>query len=74
MNKLYIMVWVKDEENSNDEGKWFYFKEDFNEGQFDNEIGYADYGIQVENNIIVSDSFNSINTGKIFSETYDINL
>jgi len=60
------MVWIEEEE------KWYYFIGDFNRGQFVN--GYSDYFIEVENNIIINDSYDHTNKGNIFKDCYDIKL
>lgn len=62
----YIMVWVEEEE------KWYYFINDFQESIFPN--GYVDYYIEVEDGIIKSDSWHRINVGRKFSECYSEKL
>jgi len=63
---IYTMVF----DDSNEE--WHYYKDDFNEEQFEN--GFMDYYILVENGIIKQDSYNKINKGKMFTECYNIAL
>lgn len=65
MKKFFILVWVEEEE------KWYYFKESFDETVFKD--GYVDYYVEVDDNsIIISDSFQISNIGKVFSECYDL--
>ena len=63
---IFILVWNDEEE------KFYYFKEKFDETQFKN--GCVDYEVTVKNNIIIEDTLNISNTGKLFSISYDINL
>ena len=63
---MYIMVF----DDSNEE--WHYYKDDFNEEQFEN--GFMDYYVVVENGVIKQDTYNKTNTGKPFSECYNIAL
>lgn len=64
--KTYVMVWQGEEE------KWYYFIGDFDEKQFEN--GYVDYYVDVEEGIIVNDTYSPRNEEKLFSETYDVAL
>lgn len=67
MNKeLYVMVWIEEEL------RWDYILGDFNETDYLN--GYTDYTIEVENNIIIGDTYNKLNVGKLFDNVYDKNL
>ena len=65
-NTVYIMVWIEKEE------KWYYFINDFDREQFVD--GYGDYYIEVKDGIIVDDSYNNTNKGKVFKDCYDIGL
>ena len=64
--ETYIMVWQGEEE------KWYYFIGDFDKKQFVD--GYVDYYIEVEEGLIIVDTYSPINEGKIFNQTYDKNL
>ena len=67
MLKTFIMVWIEEEE------KWYYFKEKFDETLFVN--GYVDYYIEIDDNtVIVNDSFKQSNIGKDFAEFYNLSL
>ena len=67
MLKTFIMVWIEEEE------KWYYFKEKFDETVFVN--GYIDYYIEIDDNtVIVNDSFKQSNIGKDFVECYNLSL
>jgi len=61
---IYIMVWIEEEE------KWYYFIGDFDREQFVN--GYGNYCIEVENDVVVDDSYNHENKGKNFKDCYDV--
>jgi len=63
-NTVYIMVWIEKEE------KWYYFINDFDREQFVD--GYGDYYIEVKNDIIIDDSYDNINKGKVFKDCYDV--
>lgn len=61
--ETHILVWIDEEE------KWYHFKEDFDESQFEN--GYVSYEIEIDSlGVIVKDDFNRDNKGKIFTECY----
>jgi len=63
--KTYILVFDEELET------WYYFLNDFDSKLFKN--GYVEYYVEVDNekDIIVSDTWNYNNVGKIFSETYN---
>lgn len=63
---LYIMIWIEEEL------KWYYFTNDFNSSQFPN--GYVVYYIEVNEDIIVSDSWEQSNEGKKIITCYDLAL
>lgn len=59
----YIMVWIHETE------KWHYFKESFDEKQFEN--GYVAYFIKVKDGIIISDTFHNDNVNHEFNGCYN---
>lgn len=64
--KTYVMIWQSEEE------KWHYFVKDFDKNLFKN--GYVDYYIEVEDGLIVSDTYASKNIGQLFNQSYDVRL
>lgn len=63
MKKTFILVWIEEEE------KWYYFKEQFDEKQF--KYGYTDYEIEVDSNgVITKDTYHFKNIGKKFADVY----
>lgn len=63
MEKTFIMVWIEEEE------KWYYFKEMFDEKQFND--GYVDYYVTIDKNgLIINDTWNFSNVGKNFENCY----
>ncbi len=63
---IYTMIWVEEEE------KWHYLTKDFVSTQFKD--GYVDYYVNVEDGLILSDSYCQANVGKSFHQCYDITL
>lgn len=63
--EMYIMVFIEEEE------KWYYFKEEFDEDQLN---GFSEYYITVEDGIILEDTYNQTNKGLKFTGEYDILL
>jgi hypothetical protein len=61
-HETYYMVWEDEEQ------KWHYFKDNFDESQFPN--GFTDYLIVVENGYIVFDTFRPSNAGLKITEAY----
>ena len=66
MKKNYYFAWVEEEE------KWYYSMEGFDLKDFPD--GYVDYEVEVENGIIVSDSYSRDRVGKQFKDYYDESL
>lgn len=66
MSHTFIMIWIEDEE------KWYYFKDSFDDTQFKD--GHMEYYIVVDKGVIIEDSYNFANKGKEFATVYDIKL
>ncbi|MEK5209453.1 hypothetical protein [Psychrobacillus sp. FSL H8-0510] len=61
--ETYIMVWQGEEE------KWYYFIDEFDKDQFTD--GYVDYYVEVEEGLIIVDTYSPANEGKVFTLAYD---
>lgn len=64
--ETYIMVWQGEEE------KWYYFIDNFDKDQFAD--GYVDYYVEVEEGLIIVDTYSPANEEKVFLQAYNIAL